>query len=36
MKKICCIKSNKYRKHKNLKTSFIFDKTLVLSITCDK
>ena len=32
MKKIYCIKYNKYRKFKNSKISYIFDKTLVLSI----
>ena len=31
MKKIYCIKCNKYRKFENLKPSYIFDKTLVLS-----
>ena len=32
MKKICCIKGNIYRKFKNPKLSYIFEKTLVLSI----
>ena len=36
MKKIYCIKCNKYRKFKNPKISYIFDKTLVLSIISDK
>ena len=36
MKSIYCIKCNKYRKLKNPKVSYILDKTLVLSITCDK
>ena len=36
MKKIYCIKCNKYRKFKNPKISYIFNKTLVLSIICDK
>ena len=31
MKKIYCIKCNKYRKFENFKRSYIFDKTLVLS-----
>ena len=31
MKKICCVKCNKYRKFKNPKISCLFDKTLVLS-----
>ena len=36
MKKICCIKCNKYRKLNNPKISYIFDKVLVLSSICDK
>ena len=36
MKKIYCSKCNKYKKFKNPKISYIFDKTLVLSIVCDK
>ena len=31
-----CIKCTKYRKFKNPKIAYIFDKTLVLSFTCDK
>ena len=34
--KIYCIKFNKYRKFKNPKISYIFDKTLVLSFICNK
>ena len=30
------IKSNKYRKFKNPKIAYVFKKTLVLFITCDK
>ena len=36
MKKIYCIKCNKYRSLKTPNISYIFDKTLVLSIICDK
>ena len=36
MKKIYCIKCNKYSSLKNPNISYIFDKTLVLSIICDK
>ena len=36
MKKFCCIKCKKYRKFKNPKISYIFDKTLSVSIICDK
>ena len=36
MNKIYCIKCNKHRKFKNLKTSYIFDKTLVPPIICHK
>ena len=36
MGKTYCIKCNKYRKFKNSKHSFVFDKTLVLSIICNK
>ena len=36
MKKIYYIKCHNYRKLKNLKISYNFDKTLVLSINCDK
>ena len=36
MKKICCIKCNKYRKFKNPKLSFVFYKTSVFSLISDK
>ena len=36
MRKVHCIKCNKRRKFKNPKISRIFNKTLVLSIVCDK
>ena len=38
MKNINCIKCNKYRKCTTLKNikSYIFDKTLFISITCDR
>ena len=36
MKKIYCTKFNKCRKFKNSTISYIFDKTLVLSIICDE
>ena len=36
MKKIYCIKFNKYRKLKSSRISYIFDKTLVVHIICDK
>ena len=36
MKKIYCIISGKYREIKKPKISYIFEKTLVLSIICDK
>ena len=36
MKKIYCIKCKKYKKFKNPKISYIFDKTLSLSFICDK
>ena len=36
MKKISRIKCNEYRKIKNPKISCILNKTLVLSIICDK
>ena len=35
-KNIYCIKHNKYRKLKKPKILYIFDKTLVFSITCCK
>ena len=34
--KIFQIKCNKYRRFKNPNISYIFDKTLVLSIICDR
>ena len=36
MKKIYCIKCNKYTKFKVPKISYIFNKTLVISIICGK
>ena len=36
MKKLYCVNYRKYRKFKNPKISYIFEKTLVLSITCSK
>ena len=36
MKKIHCIKFNKYSRFKKSKISYIFDEVLVLSIICDK
>ena len=36
MEKVYCIKCSKYRKNENPKRSDIFDKTLVISIICDK
>ena len=36
MKKSYCIVYSKYRKFKNLKTSYIFEKTVVLCIVCSK
>ena len=36
MKKIYFIKCNKYRKFKNPKISYLFNKALVLVIICDK
>ena len=36
MKKICCVVFGKYRKFKNSKTSYAFEKTLVLSIIFSK
>ena len=36
MKKIYCVIYGKYRKFKNPKVSYIFEKTLVLSIICSK
>ena len=34
MRKVYCIKRKKYRKIKNPKISYLFYKTLVISITC--
>ena len=36
MKKKYCIRCNEHRKIKNPKISYIFNKTLVLSVTCGK
>ena len=36
MKKIYCVICDKYRKFKNLKISYIFEKRLALSIICSK
>ena len=36
MKKFCCVVCGKYKKIKNLKISYILEKTLVLSIICSK
>ena len=36
MKKLYCAICDKYRKLKNPKTSYMFEKTLVLSIICRK
>lgn len=36
MKKMYCIKCNKYRESKNPKISYNFKKKIFLSITCDK
>ena len=36
MKKLYCVISNKYRKFEKPKTSYLFEKTLVLSIICSK
>ena len=36
MKKIYCVLCGKYRKPEKPKISFIFDKTLVVSIICSK
>ena len=36
MKKTYCVVCGKYRKFKNPKKSYIFEKTLVLSIVCSK
>ena len=34
--KICCVICDKYRKFKNPKILYVFEKTLVLSIICSK
>ena len=36
MKKICCIICSENRKLRNVKISYIFDKTFYLSIICNK
>ena len=36
MKQICCVICGKYRKFRKPKISYIFEKTLVLSIICGK
>ena len=36
MKKLYCVKYGKYRNFKNLKILYIFKKTLIISIVCDK
>ena len=36
MKKIYCVILSKYRELKNAKISYMFEKTLVLSIICSK
>ena len=36
MKKLYCVSCGKYRKFKNSKISYIFEKTLVISIICSK
>ena len=36
MKKIYCVILGKYREFKNAKISYMFEKTLVLSIICSK
>ena len=36
MIKICCTVCDKYKKFKNLKISYIFEKTSGLSIICSK
>ena len=36
MKKIYCIKCNKYRKFRKPKMYYVINKALVFSMTCDK
>ena len=36
MKKLYCVIRGKYRKFEKSKTSYLLDKTLVLSIICSK
>ena len=36
MKKLYCVLCGKNRKFNNSKISYVFEKTLVLSITCSK
>ena len=36
MKKLYCVISNKYRKFEKPKTSYLLEKTLVISIICSK
>ena len=36
MKALYCIICGKYRKFKNLKISYIFERTLALSVICSK
>ena len=36
MKNICCVICGKYRKFEKTKASWVFEKTLVHSITCNK
>ena len=36
MKKVCCMNRKKYRKFKNPNISYIFYKTAILSVICNK
>ena len=36
MKKLCCVLCGKYRKFEKPKISYLFEKTLVLSVICSK
>ena len=36
MKKVCCMNGKKYRKLKNPNISYVFYKTAILSIICNK